>query len=353
MFTKIKQFVIKNQLLLSLLFLTVVIITIFVLNYLSGQNITTTQTTVSLTPSPTQVNIPTPTSVLENPSVINPNQSIKINWDGHNIDKYHEITLYQVTSKLVSPDIIKSIASTMGFKDSDQVSTLKPDNYRWTTSQGTLFASPQQDQIFFESYRLPSSTASKLSDDQVFKDITGHLDSLFGNDIAKIFTPSSPIHYFKYTFGTSAEEQVVSASKEDATVYEMSFRQSIGGAPVVALSGSADIITIGIDRENNINHFSIYSGIDTYKTSGTAISITTQELRQNAPLNARRIVAVGNISLDQQYTQAQELDLTVSAVEPAYLQENNSLFPVYLLHVTMSSGKLTPVQTIFSVPAIH
>ena len=303
-------------------------------------------------PSSTPIRVITPTTILNAFPKSESQQTLSFTWNNHTIDQYKEIKLFSVTSPLIRQENILRIADLLGFKDTDKKKVLKKNNYRWGSDNHTFFASVPQDQMFYASSIIPSSSIQATSDEKIKSNIFGHLTTLFGNAVANNLTPNSDIRLYKITTDLSGMPNEVSASKPEATIYEMSFRQTIEDIPVVALSGTADIVTISIDRSNTLVKFSVYGGLSNFKQLTISPSITTQQLKNLSPTKAIRITSAGSVSMDEAYMNADQLSLSVNKIELAYLQEGLSLHPVYLLYVDITGKDLVKTSGIYSVSAL-
>jgi len=333
------------------LFILIIILLIFLNSITKAPS--TPQITQPITPSvTTPVRTITPTTILNEFPKTNPQQSLTFTWNNQTIDQYKEIKLFSVTSPLIRQENILRIADLFGFKDTDKKKVLKTNNFRWGSENRTLFASIPQDQMFYTNKDIPSSSLPVLNDEKIKVNILGHLTALFGNAVANNLTANSDIRLYKVTMDLSGIAKNVTASKPEATIYEISFRQTIETVPVVALSGTSDIVTISIDRNNNIVRFSVYGGLSDFKELTTSPSITTQQLKNISPVKAIRITAVVSDSIDEAYMNADQISLNVNKIELAYLQEGLSLHPVYLLYVDMTGKDLAKASAIYSVPAL-
>jgi len=352
MIEKTLSFIKKHKALTLLSIGTFILIIISYLFPTGEKRLLPTLVPKTASPTPT-VLLPTPTTILNIDPLTDPQQKITFNWNGLNIDQYKQINIYHISTSLINPVSIANIAGYLNLKSADRQSTLKPNNYRWLTNEQNLFASIPQDQIFYSRTSIAPTDLTPLDSTSVLQSINNHLSTMLGAKASKLLSSSPEIRYYRYYFSNnSTSPKITTTTAEKATVYEASFRQQIDNFPVVALSGIADIVTIGIDRNRQITHFNIYGGIDSYVFDKVVPSITTDDLKRTAPQKAKRITSGGSVGIDNSYTSATKLTLSVTKIEPAYLQENVSLHPVYLLYVDMSGPNLPAIPAIFSISAL-
>jgi len=298
----------------------------------------------SITPSDYLASEPLPAE-----NIFNPKQKIIFNWSNPTPQIPETMNGYKITVPLINPGTIAKTSEILGFTVADTIKTLNNTSFMWRNDKSSLFASIDQNQIFYTRSEIPSHTNTITRDDAL---VNSNLiiNRLFGDTFTKNISNDISIRYLILVPGIFDAKETSDPTK--ANLIELGYRQTIDNFPVVALSTTPKVFTIVLDTQKNVYKIDVFGGfLGTEKTADIEL-IKYSELQLRAPEKSRRISAVASTSEETAFSKASTLNVTVKSVQLGYFQRSdNSLFPVFLLSGTMSAKNMPDVAAEFFVPA--
>jgi|GEM_PF-4441574 hypothetical protein len=308
----------------SLYYLLGALAIITIVLYIFLPQVTKKTTTTPILPS-VKSQFPTPHSkgTYKQPTLmIDWSQVSTINPD----DKY---PLY-ISSFLLSDKLAEDVAGKLGLTSQNK-QTLNQNVLIWKTSEQILLYAPKEQTLNYENLKKPQ-TGNIFQSSEVGEKALAIVEQILPKQTFRV----ASITYFKdnlYSNPTSAE------AGEIAQVY---LDQLVNGYPVVPSNlTQPHTIILYLYRDLSVKTLTIINGYLESNISQNSQQFNLEELKN---LSLDFFIKITPLKVDKQgiFDLGSVVLFTVKKVEPAYIQINNSLSPVYLISGNIKIDDLTP-----------
>lgn len=331
-----------------LLYILIIVIVIVLLDIVQSSNLNQKISTVPLIPTVTPTDyskpIPTPTEVFIS-------QKLVFDWGTIKPTIPESVVNYSIRQPLISSTTIFGLSEIFGFSSSDKKQSTKNTSFIWANNTASLFASTDQNQIIYQKKGDMPPHSKIIQKDEAISTSLNILSTLFGKDFLQTLAPNPSVHYLKPQL--SGYSPLVTNDPEVSQTIEVSFKQNINEFPVISLSGSADMLSVVIDTNNNLFRLSVFGGFYSLSTGNTASLIDFETLKATAQQKAQKITAIKNVSYESLYSTTPQINIKVKDLSLSYFQRNdNTLYPVFLINGTATGKNLPNIEATYLVPAI-
>lgn len=300
-----------------------VIVLIILSNYLSRQEKTPTIITTPVIPSITEVPYNPENSF---PDVTPEKQpKITIDWSRAVINNPNKQYFVYNAKKLLTLELATEIASKLNFTTANK-KNLSNNNVIWKSDDQNkiLLFTPKEGTLTYQNLIKPQ-------DDPEFSE-TGAADKT--NEILKSLLPNyqfriSSISYYKDRFYSDEVPRLL------ADLAQVSVDQTQDSFSIIPSNlTSSHTVILFLNKDLSIKTITINNGFSKTDNLNIAKTFDIEKLKLISP---DTLISLTPLKLDRQdqYNQGSRALYTVDKVEPAFVNINNSLSPVYLL-----SGKL-------------
>jgi len=308
----------------SLYYLLGALAIITIVLYIFLPQITKKTTTTPILPS-AKSQFPTPPSMgtFKQPK-------LKIDWSQVTAtnpdDKY---PLY-ISSFLLSDKLAEDVASKLNFTSQNK-QTLNQNVLIWKTDEQILLYAPKEQTLNYENLITPQK-GTIFQSSEVDEKALAIAQKILPNQKFEV----ASITYFKdnfYSNPTTAE------AGEIAQVY---LDQMINNYPVIPSNlAQTHTLILYLYRDLSIKTFSVSNGYLESSISQNSQQFNLEELKN---LSLDFFIKITPLKLDKQgiFDSGSQVLFTAKKVEPAYIQINNTLSPVYLISGSIKIDDITP-----------
>ncbi len=338
----------KTKKILYLIVVVLVVILVYLISKSLPTNIQKQTNTVPVIPTPTSYG--KPEIPLDTVNPFNPSQKLVFNWGNLSPDLPTSLNNYSIKAPIVTVTTINSISSKLGFTLSEKSPYTDSESLLWVNNNRSLFGSPKQNQISFNTTGSTPKHTTTISKDDAIGIAKGVISNLLGEEIMETFTKTPEVTY--HSFDAKKEDEPKTATPETANTISISFQQEIDSLPFLNLSSNGETFSVVIDTDKKIYLFYIHGGYQSLSSNGQVNIVSFADLVNSAPTSAIRISSSEDIASERAFTESNIIRINVIEVLPGYFQRaDNTIFPVFIIKGDMSASGLNPYPATYIVPA--
>ncbi|KKS94170.1 MAG: hypothetical protein UW68_C0041G0003 [Candidatus Collierbacteria bacterium GW2011_GWB1_44_6] len=291
-----------------------------------------------------------PFTPLDTTNPHNPEQKLVFNWGSVSPTIPNTMTNYSVKSPLINSASITVIANKLGFTTLERSTETDENSFLWMNDNYSLFGSPTQNQIMFNSVvELPQNN-SVITQEEALSITRNVVSNLFGETVLSTFNPNAEIKYLNLQQQT--EEEPIETTPDKANIINVNFHQTINGLRLINLSRTGETLSVAIDTSKKLYLLYVHGGYLSLAENGQSSLINFSSLIDTAPTNAIRISYSKDIPSEAAFTEASIVNINVNSVTLGYFQrEDNQIFPVFIIEGLMSAKGLSEYPATYIVPA--
>jgi len=339
----------QHQKLLLLLILAFAIIAGVILSLITPARPVPTEV-ISPTPPPAGGSTITP-GVTAPPSLnlqpVNPAQKLFINWQSATITPPSELPYYTITSPLIDVNLIKTIATTLGFGSTDAKKTLATTSYLYVKNSQSLFGSTTQNQIQYTNSVAATTTVGFPSLTAINQKAENYLKQFFPD---LTFKQSGSPEYFA---STSVELYPEKTTPAKANLVRLNYEQTIAGFPLLTTATANSIISFTYDSNQILHTLEITGGFKKTTANEKLKLMDFATLRQVGSRLALPVALDAITDVTSLVQTELEVTLDVEQLSLVYFSAPNGqqILPVFLLKGKVKGKNFLAVPAAYIVPA--
>lgn len=338
----------KNKKNIWIIFIVLIVIASYVLGQIfSGvrqQNVLT----IPIIPA-TITTMKEPPAPLDTTNPFNPEQKLIFNWGEVTANLPATITDYSSSLSLVNPNTITTVANKLGFTTLERSPYSDEKISLWNNDHASLFGSPEQNQILFNSTTELAEHSGTISKEEAILLARSVTSGLFGESLLVTFDPNPEVKHLLLVSNT--EDEPAETTPEKANLINVNFQQLIDKLPLITLSKKGETISVAMDTAKKIHLLYIYGGYQGLKAKGSISVPGISQLIETAPTKAMRISYSKDIPSESVFTDAKVINIKVESVEIGYFQRNDqTIFPVFIVKGIMSARGVDSFPATYIIP---
>jgi len=280
----------------------------------------------------------------------NPIQKLVFIWGSNSPNIPPVLDNYYISVPLITDSSISIIANKLGFSLAEKSPNTSQNSSLWINNNSSLFGSPKQNQIFFNSTSKLSAHVNTITKDDAISISKNILTNLFDTSLLSTMDPNPNTQFLNLNL--ALEDDPSETTPELANIISVNFQQLINGKPLINLSKRGETVSVVIDTNKKLSLLNVYGGYKNLIQKGKSELIDFKKLIEIAPNNAIRISYSKDVPSEAAYTEAKTINITVKNIGLGYYQRaDNSIFPVFVINGIMSARGLSEYPAVYIVPA--
>lgn len=338
----------KNKKIIWIIFIILIVVIFYILGQIFSGDRQQNVLTIPIIPA-TITTTKEPPAPLDTANPFNPEQKLIFNWGAVTADFPATITDYANSLPLVNSNTITTMANKFGFTTLERSPYSDEKISLWNNDHASLFGSPEQNQILFNSTTELAEHSGSISKEEAILLARSVVSGLFGEPLVATFNPNPEVKHFLLISNT--EDEPTETTPEKANLINVNFQQLIDKLPLITLSKKGETISVAMDTAKKIHLLYIYGGYQSLKSKGSVPVPSISQLIEIAPTKAMRISYSKDIPSESIFTDAKVINIKVESIEIGYFQRNDqTIFPVFIVNGTMSARGVDSFPATYIVP---